>query len=90
MDSTQILLIIVLVLTTVFLTIVGIQLILTLIEARKTLKNVNRVIQGFETAGIQLNQSVTEIGGFVSGFKSIMRMFEVIGTKKNDTKTTKR
>jgi hypothetical protein len=87
MDSTEILLIIVLVLTTIFLTVVGVQLILTLIEARKTLKNVNRVIDGFESAGIQLNQSVTEIGGFVSGFKSLMRMFEVISTKKHEQKT---
>lgn len=88
MDSLEILLTIVLVLTTIFLTVVGVQLILTLIEARKTLKKVNRVIQGFESAGVHLNQSVNEMSGFISGFKSIMRMLEVMGSKKNEQKTT--
>lgn len=84
MDTVQILLIIVLVLTTIFLAVVGVQLTLTLIETRKALKNANKIIQGFETTGIQLNKGVTEIGGFVTGFKSVMRLLEVIATKKNE------
>jgi len=87
MDPVRALLIIVLVLTTLFLAVVGVQLILTLVEFRKTLKKMNRVIDGFESAGINLGTSISEMGGFVSGFKSIVRLFELVDAKKYESKT---
>jgi hypothetical protein len=82
MDSVQILLIIVLVLTTIFLAVVGLQLVLTLIALRKTLKNISRVIDGVESAGVNVTESFSEIGGFISGFRSLLKIFEVAAVNK--------
>lgn len=86
MDTIQIMLLIVLSLTTILLTVVGIQLIFVLSEARKALKNVNKIIQGLDAAGIGLQHGLGEIAGFVNGFKSIMKIVDIIShQKKNET-----
>lgn len=84
MDTVQILLLIVLSLSTIFLTVVGIQLVIVLVEFRKTLKNVNKVIQGFDTVGTGLQHGIGEIVGFMNGFKTIMKVIDIT-RKKNDT-----
>jgi hypothetical protein len=85
MDPIQILLLIVLSLSTLFLTVIGIQLIFVLIETRKTLKQINKVIKGFESLGVGLHHGINEAVGFANGFKTIMKMIEVIGHKKNES-----
>ena len=55
MDYTQILLITTLAITSLFLILVGINLILVLIELKKTLKNVNSVADGIEKFGKAIN-----------------------------------
>ena len=83
MDTVQILLLVVLSLSTIFLTVVGIQLVIVLSELRKTLKNVNKIVQGFDAVGTGLQHGIGEVVGFVNGFKTIMKVIDVT-RKKND------
>lgn len=86
MDAIQILLLTVLSLSTIFLIIVGIQLVIILKELRTTLTNVNKIIQGFDTLGVGLNHGLGEIVGFMNGFKTIMKVIDLTTRRKNDTK----
>lgn len=86
MDPIQILLIIILTVSTFFLTIIGVQLFITLRELRKTLKKVNKVVEGFESMGVGLNQGFQEVVGFMNGFKVILRAINVINQSKNEKK----
>jgi hypothetical protein len=83
MDTTQILLIVTLGTTTVFSVIVGIQLIQVLFELKKTLATVNRITEGFEAVGMNLEHGFGEIVGFVNGFRTVLKVFEVFTHKKN-------
>ena len=84
MDTTQILLIVTLGTMTVFAVIIGIQLIQVLRELRKTLRTINRVADGFEAVGLNLEHGFGEVVGFVNGVKTIFKVFEVFSHKKND------
>ncbi|OGK14546.1 hypothetical protein A3C98_02100 [Candidatus Roizmanbacteria bacterium RIFCSPHIGHO2_02_FULL_37_15] len=83
MDSTQLLLTVVLSVTTVLLILVGIQLIFVLKELRKTLKKVNGIFENFEKVGMSVEHSFSEITGFVSGLKTIFKVIDLIHAKKN-------
>lgn len=83
MDTTQILLIVTLGTTTVFSVIIGIQLIQVLFELKKTLATINKITEGFEAVGLNLEHGFGEIVGFVNGFKTILKVFEVFTHKKN-------
>lgn len=82
MDAIQILLIIVLTLSTIFLSIVGIQLIIVLKELRKTLTRVNKIVDGFDAVGMGLQQGLGEVSGFINGFKTILKVLDVTSSKK--------
>ncbi len=84
MDTTQILLIVTLGTTTVFSVIIGIQLIQVLFELKKTLATINKITEGFEAVGLNLEHGFGEIVGFVNGFKTILKVFEIFTHKKND------
>ncbi|NTU46177.1 hypothetical protein HGA88_00975 [Candidatus Roizmanbacteria bacterium] len=84
MDTTQLLLTIVLSLTTILLVIVGVQLIFVLRELKTTLHNVNKIIEGFETMGTGLHHGVSEVVGFLNGFKAIVKTVELAKLKKNE------
>lgn len=84
MDTTQILLIVTLGTMTVFSVIIGIQLIQVLAELKKTLTTVNKVVNGFEAVGLNLEHGFGEVVGFVNGVKTIFKVFEVFAKKKND------
>ncbi|MBI4973426.1 hypothetical protein HZC27_02325 [Candidatus Roizmanbacteria bacterium] len=83
MDTTQILLIVTLGTTTVFSVIIGIQLIQVLFELKKTLATINKITEGFEAVGLNLEHGFGEIVGFVNGFKTILKVFEIFTHKKN-------
>lgn len=85
MDTVQILLIITLVLTTLFLTVIVVQLVLTLREFSKTLRKANRVIDGFESVGVDLNKGMNEISGFVNGFKTTMKLLDTVSHTSHET-----
>lgn len=86
MDTIQILLLVVLSLSTIFLTVVGIQLVIVLIEVKKTLKHVNKIVQSFDNVGTGLQHGIGEIVGFVNGFKTIMKVIDVTRRKNDNSK----
>lgn len=81
MDTIQILLLIVLVLSTVFLALVGIQLIIILREVRTILKTAKKAIRGFETVSTGLENGLGEVGGFLNGLKTVMRIVDLTSKK---------
>lgn len=82
MDAIQILLIIILIISTFFLSIIGVQLFITLREMQKTMRNLNKIIDNFETLGVGLNQGMNEVVGFMNGFKVVLRAIQLIQQKK--------
>lgn len=84
MDSIQILLVIILVISTVFVTIVGIQLVLVLVETRKILKSINKVTKGFDEIGQGLVHGLGEATGFLNGFKTVMKVIDVYKDVKSE------
>ena len=85
MDTTQFLLTIILSLTTIFLVIVALQLVFLLIELRKILRKVNQIIDNFEKVGVSLGHGFEEVLGFLSGFKIVLKIFDLF-EKKNGKK----
>ncbi len=83
MDTIQILLILVLSISTVLLTVVGIQLFLILRSLNKTLNNVNKIVNGFDAIGVGLKHGIVEATGFINGFKTILKIVDLY-KKKND------
>ncbi len=86
MDTVQILLLIVLSLSTVFLTIIGIQLFFVLTELRKTLKHMNKIVHNFDNVGTGLQHGIGEVVGFVNGFKTILKVIDISRKKNENTK----
>lgn len=84
MDTIQILLIIVLSITTIFLTVVGIQLVMVLISLRKTLNNVNKIVAGFDAIGIGLKTGLGEATGFINGFKTVIKIVDLYVNRKKE------
>ncbi|MDO8497823.1 MAG: hypothetical protein Q7S61_04740 [bacterium] len=84
MDTTQLLLTIVLTVSTVLLVIIGIQLIFILKELRQTLRHVNKIIDGFESLGTGLEHGLTEVTGFMNGFKMMFKAIDLMPHKKNE------
>lgn len=84
MDTTQLLLTIILSLTTFLLIVVGVQLIFVLRELRKTLKNINKIVNSFESVGVGLEHGLGEVVGFINGFKSILKIIDSVSLKKHE------
>jgi uncharacterized protein YoxC len=84
MDTTQLLLTIVLSLSTILLIIIGVQLIFVLRELRKALGNVNRIVEGFDSLGSGLHGGLSEMTGFLNGFKTLFKVIEFVVSKKDE------
>ena len=84
MDTIQILLIIVLSISTILLTVVGIQIVMILQNIKKVLTRTNKIIDGFDAIGTGLKHGIGEATGFINGFKTIMKIVDLYkGNKKN-------
>ncbi len=83
-DTTQLLLTIVLTLTTLLLIIIGVQLIFVLRDLRTTLKKVNSIIDGFENIGVGLDHGIGEVVGFINGIKTLLKVVDTVASKKHD------
>lgn len=83
MDTTQLLLTVVLTVTTILLVIVGIQLIFVLKELRKTIKKINGIIEAFEKVGGSVEHGFNEVLGFFSGIKTVCKVVDIIHNKKS-------
>lgn len=86
-DTTQLLLTIVLSLTTFLLIFVGIQLIFVLRELRTTLKKINTIVESFENIGVGLDHGFTEVVGFINGVKTILKVVDSVSSHKKHEKT---
>lgn len=86
MDTTQLLLTVVLTVTTILLIIVGIQLIFVLREVRRILTKANAVIASFEEAGAGLTHGLGELQGFLGGLKTVFKVIDLLHAKKNGRK----
>jgi len=84
MDTIQILLLIVLIISTLFLTVVGIQLALVLFEVRKAVRNINKIIKGFDIIGTGLKHGIGEATGFINGFKTVMKVIDLYKDSTHD------
>jgi len=87
MDTTQLLLTVTLTVTTIFLIVVGVQLIFLLRDVRKTVRKVNLVIEGLEKTGLAFEHGFGEIVGFLTSFKAIFKIIDLISHKKNARKS---
>ncbi len=84
MDITQILLVVTLSVTTIFLVIVGIQVVLLLRELRDTLRRTNNIIEGFERMGMGVESGFNEVVGFLGGVKSVFKILDVFKKKRDE------
>jgi len=84
MDTIQILLIIVLSISTILLTVVGIQLVIIMQSVKKVLGRTNKILDGFDAIGTGLKHGLGEATGFINGFKTIMKIIDLYKNKKND------
>lgn len=86
-DTTQLLLTIVLTLTTFLLIFVGVQLIFVLRELRTTLRKVNTIIDSFENIGVGLDHGFAEVVGFINGIKTLLKVIDHLPASKKHEKT---
>ncbi|NMB84202.1 hypothetical protein GYA28_02840 [Candidatus Roizmanbacteria bacterium] len=83
MDTTQLLLTVVLTVTTILMVIIGVQLIFVLKEIRSALRRVNQVAAGFEKIGLSVEHGFSEVVGFFAGAKTLFKIFEALQHKKD-------
>jgi hypothetical protein len=82
MDQTQIILNVALTLSTIFLVIIGVQLIFLLRDIRKITKKIVTVTDSLEKFGLSLEHGFSEILGFIGGLKTILKLTDLL-KKKN-------
>lgn len=82
MDTTQILLAITLSVTTLFLIIVGIQVVFLLRELREGIRKANTIVESFERVGMGVESGFNEVVGFLGGIKSVFKILDVLKKKK--------
>lgn len=83
MDPTQLLLSVVLTVSTILLVIVGVQLIFVLKELRTAIKKINGIIASFEKVGGSLEHGFSEVVGFFAGIKTLFKIIDILHHKKN-------
>ncbi|MDO8609421.1 MAG: hypothetical protein Q7R95_02650 [bacterium] len=83
MDTTQLLLTVVLTITTILLVIVGVQLIFVLRDLRITIRKINGIIEAFEKIGGSVEHGFGEVFGFLSGIKTLFKVVDIVHNKKN-------
>jgi len=86
MDTIQILLILVLSISTILLTVVGIQLVIIMQSVKKVLGRTNKILDGFDAIGTGLQHGLGEATGFINGFKTIMKIVDLYKNKKKNEK----
>ncbi len=82
MDITQILISVTLSVTTIFMILIGYQVIKILQEVRESLTKINRVVESFEKVGSGVENGFNEVMGFVGGMKSVFKVLEIFRKRK--------
>ncbi len=78
MDTTQLFLTFILILSTLFLIGVGVQLFFALRDFRKTLTRVNSILDTVDAASQELELGIKGVVGFFDGFQSLLKTLEII------------
>lgn len=86
MDTTQVLLTVILSIVIIFMTVVGYYLVKILQELNKLIKKAHEVIEGFERMGSGLQNGFSDMTGFLGGIKSVFKILEIF-KKKNNSKS---
>ncbi len=84
MDTTQILLAVTLWVTTLFLIIVGVQVVFLLRELRETVRKANTIVESFERVGMGVESGFNEVVGFLGGIKSVFKILDVLKKRKDE------
>jgi heme/copper-type cytochrome/quinol oxidase subunit 1 len=77
------------VILTVILAIVGVQLVLVLIQFRRTLRTVNRTMTDLENKINELLEHLQSLGGIATGVKTGVKVFETFVSWLNKKKKRK-
>lgn len=85
LDTTQILITVIVSITTILLSVIGIQLIVLLKDVRKILKRVNEMIDSIENAGFGISRGYSEMIGFFSGVRNVMKVVDHVSESKSKT-----
>lgn len=86
MEYLPIILTVVLVLLVVILSIVGVQMVLVLIEFRRTLRRVNMTLDTIDMTVTAVTQPLHSLGGMASGLSTGFKVFETFVTWLNRNK----
>lgn len=84
MDTTQILLVIVISVLTILLVIIGIQVVYILQEIRKSLTKVNQMLDDATIVSGGISKTVTGATGLVSGLKTGLSLVSIFKGKANE------
>lgn len=82
MDPVQLLLSITLTVTTIFLIVIGIQLVYLIRDTRQTLTRINTILDSYEALGETLNDGLGEVKGFLVGIRSVVNFIDVFHQKR--------
>ena len=82
MDTTQILLTAVVSVLTVLLSIIGVQIVFILIEVRKSLEKMNKMLDDAGTVTGGISRSVTGMSGIMEGLKTGLSIVNLFGKKR--------
>ena len=87
MDTTQILLTVVVTVLTILLSIIGVQIVFILSEVRKAFEKMNKMLDdaGLVTGGI--SRSVSGMSGMFEGLKAGLNLVNLFGKKKSSKDT---
>lgn len=89
-DMLPIVLVISLIILTIVLSVVGVQIVITLVDFRKTLTRVNKVLDEWEDKIDMLTSPLKNLSGVVGGLQTGFKMFESfvgwLGQDKSDRK----
>lgn len=83
MDVTQIILSITLIVTTVFLVLIGVEVVKLLRQIRTILSRADTVVDHFERMGTSVEGGFNEVVGFFGGLKSVFKIMEFFQNKKH-------
>lgn len=89
-DTSQILIAAAITVMTVVLTVVGIQLILTLKDIRKLIVRVDTILAQIERAGFNITHGYGEILGFITGIKKLLSAVDHVSKKASTKKHAKK
>ncbi len=82
MDTTQVILIIIVTVLTILLSVIGIQIAFILAELKKTVEKVNKMLDDGGTVTGGIAKGVTNMGGLLDGIKTGLNVVNLFKKKE--------